>query len=175
MYHILLFLIPTLPEVWGYTLVAVFSAIAALLGSWLNRKRRSTVRAEEHESHARARRLEVESIGDLLEQLRETRAEIMQLGRELQESRQQRSFLRDQVSFHEELAIRSRKAAHAAIDEIQRCLLAVRNHEDLMKEKGIQVDPFRPRSYDEITDYQSLPLPPGTRLLLDDDGSNGQG
>ncbi len=172
--------------VWLYIVSLAITASGSWLIGWLNRKRRSSIKAEDGKLVAEAHRLEIQNIADLLQELRDTRAEVNSLAREgrarAEENRKQQDFLRGQVKWHEELSIVARTAAHSALDEIQRCVWAIQLRDDAIKEakaalqcaedmltenkikftkaKLEDVPPFERKEYKAILDYQALPLPP---------------
>lgn len=170
-------------------LIAIITPSLALIGVWLNRKRMSSVEAENDLHQSQARNLEIQSISSLLGDLKSTRAEltaiIEEAAEKAREGRKREAFLRDQVGWHEELSIRARKAAHAAINEIQRCVIAIHLRDDAIKEARLiiqqiedlltankvmftrlpqcDVPPFEPAKHEDIVDYQAFPLPPEHR------------
>lgn len=179
---------PTYIPLWLAVLGAVATPTLALLGVWLNRKRSTTVQAEEDKLEAETTNLATQSISSLLADLRTTRSEltaiILEASEKAKEGRKRETFLRDQVEWHEELSIRARKAAHAAINEIQRCVIAIHLRDDALREARLiiqqiedlltsnqivftrrtraEVPAFEQKQHDDIVDYQALPLPPET-------------
>lgn len=161
----------TLP-LWLVILAPLLTAITPLIALWLNRKRRDTRKSEVHHTDAETRRLEIDTVAIVTKQLRDTRIEIGEMAEEsrqkAEESRRQLSFLRQQVRFHEELSILARQAAHSAINEIQRCVFAVRIRDDAIRDYRAMLDgtplpealePFEQKQYEEIVKWQELPLP----------------
>ena len=172
--------------VWLAILLAVIAASGTWLTLFINRKRRGIVKAEEVKLEAEARSLEIQSLTDLYRQLRDTRTELAQIVKDgserAKESRRRENFLRDQVRYHEELTILARQATHAAINEIQRCVMAIRIRDDVITEARVAIQcvedlltenkikfiksnlkelpVFEPKEHEEIVKYQALPLPP---------------
>jgi TolA-binding protein len=171
---------------WLAVATPLATIIVTLLGVWLNRKRRSSVRAEDAKTSAEAHSIEIRSIAELLQQVRDLRREVEEITeearRKVDEHRKTQNFLREQLQWHEQLSIMARKAAHGAINEIQRCVwaihlrdealrerdAAVRGAEELLKDGGVEfteamltaVEPFEQKRHDDIMRYQELPLPP---------------
>jgi hypothetical protein len=171
--------------VWPYVLTALLTVIGTIIVALLTRKKPFLVKSEDQKLSAEAHSLEVQTIKELLGELREIRAEVetnTEQARVRQEENSKREeFLRGQVKFHEELSIAARKAAHAAINEAQRCAWAIHLRDEAIKEweaavkcaevlladNGIkfeitQVDPvpvFEQTAHEDIVKYQSLPLP----------------
>lgn len=163
---------PVTVSVWLAVILGLIAVSGTWLAGWVNRKRRSSVRAEDDRIAAEARNLEIQSISQLLSELRETRAELeseIRNGREkAEESRRQQHFLREQVRYHEELTILARQATHAAINEVQRCVIAIHFREEMLARHGIPMDglaPFEPKDHEEIVRFREFPLPP--KRLLD--------
>lgn len=157
---------PVTVSVWIAVLLGAIAVSGTWFAGWLGRKRRSSVRAEDEKIAAEARNLEVQSISQLLKEIRETRAELeseIKAGRlRAEESRKAQAFLRGQLEWHEELTILARQAAHAAINEVQRCVIAIHLRDEAIKESGVAivVPPFEQKDHDEIVKYQEFPLPP---------------
>lgn len=144
---------------WLTIVLAVIAASGTWVIGFVNRKRRSSVRAEDRKHEAETRNLEILSIGELLDQSREMRAEITAMAHG-------QAFLRDQVRYHEELTIKARQAAHAAINEMQRCYVAIYLRDEALREAGVTtvIPAFEQKEHDEIVKYQEFPLPPDRRL-----------
>ena len=170
--------------VWLTILIAVIAASGTWLTLFVNRKRRGNVRAEESKLRAEARHLEIQSLSEVYQQLRDTRKELAQIVKEgserAKESRRRENFLRDQVRYHEELTILARQATHAAINEIQRCVIAIRLRDDLIAEARKKapdlphLPTFEQKEHNDIVDYQALPLPPQCPLRSLDDTLDGE-
>lgn len=170
--------------------VLIAEAIILVSGTWfatfVNRKRQSSVRAEEDKLNAEARNLDIQSLGELHTQLRETRSELAEIVQEqrvrAEENRRTHGFLRDQVLWNEQVTTLARQAAHAAINEIQRCVVAIRLRDDVITEARVaiqciedqltenkirfvkanlrEVPSFEQKEHEEIVKYQAFPLPP---------------
>lgn len=159
--------------VWLAILLAVIAASGTWLTLFVNRKRRSSRRAEDDKLAAEARNLDIQSLGELHQLLRETRAELAEILKEhrarAEENRRQQGFLRDQVLWHEEVTTLARQAAHAAINEIQRCMVAIKIRDQVINEaKAVipdlrELPPFEQTVHEEIVKYQEFPLPPLSR------------
>src|ERR1044071_975377 len=154
-------------------IVALIGASVGIPVAWLNRKKRSTVQAEDGRLAAEARNLEIQSIRDLSQELRDTQQDIAAMAEErrkqeedyrkrAEEHRKQQEFSREQILWNEEVTTLAREAAHAAINEIQRCVWAIKLRDDAIKEAGIEVNipPFEQTAHKEIVKYQEFPLPP---------------
>lgn len=129
--------LPTIP-VWLWVIFLFLTASGGYFGSWLSRKRRSTSRAEDDKILAEVRKLDIESLAELYDQLKDARAELTAMAQaaalRAEESRKAEAFLRDQVRFHEEVSIMARQAAHAAINEIQRCVWHIEQRDTAIRE-----------------------------------------
>jgi chromosome segregation ATPase len=153
--------------VWFGIAGTLLGVSATLLGTWLNRKRRSSVRAEDRKTHAEATKLEIESIADLYEQLRATRAELTAIihegaekSRELRELHaKQIEFLQSQVEIKTEAEFDARQNEqkvrtrfHASQNEIQRCIFRMRDYEELIRkcEPKVEFVPFDFTPYKDI-------------------------
>lgn len=169
--------------VWVSLIVCVISVSGTLLGVWWTRKKPSTVKVEDDEHAARARNLEIQSIVELLQQLRDTNREVATLGRELTENRRQNSFLRRQVRYQEQLVVMERQAKHRVLNEVQRCLFAINMRDDAIRQLITMLLPvcaflglipldeppetcdllppaFEIANHEELMKSESLPLPP---------------
>lgn len=137
------------------------------LATWLNRKRRSSVRADNLKTEAEARKLEIESLAALYEQLKSTRAELAQIiierakkDREDHELHaQQLLFLQSQIEIKTaaedaakktELSLRDR--AHEAANEIQRCMRRILEYEELLR----KIEPPVVFTAFDFTPYKNL-------------------
>lgn len=178
--------LPTSVPLWFTLLLAVIAASGTWLTLLLNRKRLSSVWAEDHKLSAEARSIEIQSITELLRDLRDARADLTaavdSATKKAEENRETQEFLRGQVTYREELEIMARKAAHAAIGELQRAVWAIHLRDEAIKEARAAVEcaetqlrdnsiEFAPAELGEVTEfvqmkhedivkYQRLPLPP---------------
>lgn len=168
-------LTPLTVTLYAGVFAALIAATSAITVALINRKKPSSVKAGDSELEARARNLEIQSIAELLEQLRDTNKEVSAMGVELTDNRRQNAFLRDQVRYHEELTIRARQAAHAALDEVQRCYWAITLRDESI-EKSILLSPevkslfadipkFVPAKHEDLVNADALPFPPPSRRL----------
>ncbi len=145
----------------------LFTLIAGIAGSWLNRKRKSSVRAEDRKSEAEATRLEVASLADIYGQLRDARNEVAAIVRaNTEESRELKAhheseevFLRSQIEIRTQSEFEAkenekkvRDRFHAANGEIQRCILRIRDYEEILRaaNPAIMFTPFDFKPYEEI-------------------------
>lgn len=152
---------------WATLFIAFLSVSGTLFVGWLNRKRFSTLKAEDHKTDAEARRLEVQSISELYTQLRDTRAELAVIVAEATERAQevrerhanQVEFLQGQIEARaaseaqakgKEQVVRDR--FHAASGELQRCILIIREYESVMSRcvPPVIFTPFDFKPYEEI-------------------------
>lgn len=130
--------------VWLAILGPLISASGTYFATWVNRKKRGSQRVEDDKVAAEATRLNIESIMSLVQELRETRTN-----------------LTGQLIWHEKISIMARKAAHAAMKENQRAYLAIRLRDEVITEGKLDEPPrFEPVEYEDIVNFQALPLPP---------------
>ncbi len=139
----------------------IFSFLAGSLGwvkVWLDRKKPD---AEIHETQARtartnaeARKLDAEAsrdIGEIVVAMSAKITEAQQLYDEQRERHaRQVEFFQRQVEIKTDSEQLARDRAHAALAEVQRCILIVRDYEERMRAAGIQVVPFEVKTYEEI-------------------------
>lgn len=178
---------------WAFILTTVILVSGSVVVGWWNRKRSSSVHVEDQKTAAEATNLHVHSIAELLQELRETQTDVIRIGREqrlrAEEHRRQQQFSREQIIWHEEVTTIARQAAHAALNEVQRCIWAIKLRddrikefeeavkcaEDLLTENEIkftkanlkEIPAFEQRSHESIVKYQSLPLPPKSVELIE--------
>jgi FtsZ-interacting cell division protein ZipA len=151
---------------WAVIVGPLLPVIGVIVVGWWARKRRSSVRAEDDRNAAETRNLEIQSIRDLSRELRDTRHDVVVMAEEArkraEEHRKQQEFAREQILWNEAVSTSAREAAHAAINEIQRCVWAIQLRDEAIKEAGIAVDipPFVQTAHKDIVKYQEFPLPP---------------
>ena len=177
---------PITVPLWAYLLTTAVLASGGIVGSWLGRKRSTTVKAEDDKLAAEARTFEIQSIRDLSREVRDMRADAVLMAEEsrkrAEETRKQQEFAREQILWHETVTTLAREGAHAAINEIQRCVLAIHFRDEAIKQardaiqcteelltdnkikftkaKLGEIPPFEPVKHKEIVKYQDFPLPP---------------
>jgi len=153
--------------VWFGIAGTLLGVSATLLGTWLNRKRRSSVKAEDNKLYAEARNLDAQTLADVYEQLRATRAELSEIVREQSlKTREQKElhakqveFLQSQVEIKTEAEYDARQKEqtartrfHVAANEIQRCIFRIRDYEEMLRkyEPEITFIPF------DFTPYKNI-------------------
>jgi chromosome segregation ATPase len=128
---------------------------------WVNRKRSSTVKAEDNKLEAEAISLNIKSLADLYEQARSARAEIAAMVQRhdatVREYVKETEFLREQIEIKTESEFQShedekkvRARFHAAANEIQRCILRVRDYEEMLRSLSQVFTPFDFTPYEEL-------------------------
>src|ERR1041384_4036025 len=161
---------PGWAAVWHDAIVALIAASGTYVGIWAKRKRRSSVKAQDGKLEAETRNLAIKGSRDLSQELIDTQHEIAAMAEErrkqeedyrkrAEEHRKQQEFSREQILWNEEVTTLAREAAHAAINEIQRCVWAIKLRDDAIKEAGIEVNipPFEQTAHKEIVKYQEFP------------------
>jgi predicted CopG family antitoxin len=76
-------------------------------------------------------------------------------------------FLQEQLRHRTNLEIQARNRTHDALSEVQRCVLTLREHEELMRKKGIGFEPFVFKTYDEILGEDKIPTIPDGHEVID--------
>ena len=152
-------------SVWLTILIALITPSLALIGVWLNRKRYSSVKAEDNKTDAEAQRLQVEILANLYGQLRNTHKELAetidenaQKARELREIHaKQIEFLQSQVHMKDEKEYQAHEAEkvvrgrfHAAQHEIERCIFRIRDYEEQLRALNVAIIPFDFSSYKDL-------------------------
>ncbi len=135
---------------------------------------------------AEVRKLDIESLAELYDQLKDARAELTTIIADAavraEDGRKAQTFLRGQIEWHEELTILARQATHAALGEIQRCIWHIEQRDTLIREcktaigyleeelnrrrieflktKLPDVNPFAQTKHEAIVKWQAMPMPP---------------
>lgn len=158
---------PTWAVVWHDAIVALIAASGAYVTVLVNRKRRSTVRAEDRKADADVIKLNAESLAEIYGQLREARNEVATIVRrnaeEIKELKThhaaEEEFLRSQIEIRtqseyeaKEGEKRVRGRFHDAANEIQKCILRIRDYEEVLRASNpaIVFTPYNFKPYEEI-------------------------
>lgn len=153
--------------VWHDAIVAAIVASGTWLTIWANRKRRSSVKAEDRKSDADVIKLNAESLAEIYRQLREARNEVATIVRrnadEIKELKShhaaEEEFLRNQIeirtrSEYEALKKeqRVRDRFHDAAGELQNCILRIRDYEEVLRTSNpaIVFTPYNFKPYEEL-------------------------
>lgn len=153
--------------IWLAILLALITPSLALVGVWLTRKKRSSVKAEDQKTGAETQRLQIQIQGDLWDQLHTTRTELSEFvhesaekARELRELHaKQIEFLQAQVDIKTEAEYelkeevqRVRGRFHASQNEVQRCILVIHKYEGLLShcDPKVEFELFDFTPYEEI-------------------------
>lgn len=83
--------------------------------------------------------------------------------KEIESGRKTAEFLRQQLRYKEELEVIARNRAHAALDEVQRCVFRIRDYEVFMREitrDSVPFEPFQIKTNKEIVGFEEIPSPP---------------
>lgn len=150
---------------WAWLLYGVILVSGTIVVGWLNRKRPSSVRAEDNKLEAEAISLNVQSLAELYEQIRSMRAETAMIVerhdatvRDLRALHaKQIEFLQSQIelkieSEHDAKALEKtlRDRAHDAANEIQRCTRRILEYEKVLSGSQTVFEPFDFTPYKEI-------------------------
>ena len=146
--------IPEIPhggwrEVLPQWIVAGLVAISGWVKVWLDRKKPLVDEAEIHESRARGSASLGEVVVGISHQLVENAAFI----------EKQRIEHEKELRYLQTLEVFSRNRAHAAMDEVQRCIFRIRDYEEMMR-NTIEFEPFRIKTNKEIFGPDDIPSPP---------------
>lgn len=127
--------------------------IAALIGAWVARKKRSTQNAEILKLEGEA---ELDRAGaadkygrlalEMVDKVRETQKVI--------------GFLEQQLRYRSQMEVIARNRTHRAIGELQAAVLAIREREELLRTAKVEFTEYRVKTQEEIFGQEDLPLPP---------------
>lgn len=66
-------------------------------------------------------------------------------------------FLQTQLRHRGNLEVQARNRTHSALAEVQRCVMTIRSHEELMRRSNIVFEPFAFKTYDDIIGDDKIP------------------
>jgi predicted CopG family antitoxin len=146
---------------WQGVIIAIVGApLAALIALWFNAWQ-----------HKRTRQAEMEKTGDqsyaelghvVLELTDKERGRleesIERVTVRLEEIHQKElQFLQEQLRHRGNLEVQARNRTHAALAEVQRCVMAIRAHEEIMRNGELPFAPFVFKTYEEIIGVDKIP------------------
>lgn len=140
-------------ELWHGFFATTVLAILAAVRLWLNRKKPS---ADVHESEARTGKTWAEtskSFGEAMSAMLEKIAELQDtMERQRDRHEKQVLFLQGQVEIKTESEQLARERSHRAIAEVQRCIMAIRDYEEMMRgcDPPVEFTTFDFKTYEEI-------------------------
>lgn len=149
-------------DVLPYVIVWLIGVSTRWIPLWQNRKKPD---AEIHETYARASKTEAEtrkidaeagkSFGEVIVALSDKITESHdEIEKQRERHAKQVEFLQNQIEIKTDSEQVARIRAHNAIAEVQRCVMAIRDYEEKMRncDPVIQFKPFDFKSYEEIMD-----------------------
>jgi predicted CopG family antitoxin len=66
-------------------------------------------------------------------------------------------FLQEQLRHRGNLEVQARNRTHAALAEVQRCVMTIRAYEEAMRERDVEFQPFPFKTYEEIIGDDKIP------------------
>ena len=66
-------------------------------------------------------------------------------------------FLQEQLRHRGNLEVQARNRTHAALAEVQRCVMTIRAYEEAMRERDVEFEPFPFKTYEEIIGDDKIP------------------
>lgn len=146
---------------WQGVIIAVVGApLAALIALWFNAWQ-----------HKRNRQLELEKTGDqsyaelghvVLELTDKERARLEEALQRVAEQAEkvhakELQFLQEQLRHRGNLEVQARNRTHAALAEVQRCVMTIRAHEEAMRANDVTFIPFAFKTYEQIIGDDKIP------------------
>ena len=150
----------------GVIMAFVGAPLAALIALWFNAWQ-----------FKRTKQTELEKTGDqsyaelghvVLELTDKERARLEQALQRVAEQAekvhaQELQFLQEQLRHRGNLEVQARNRTHAALAEVQRCVMTIRAYEEEMREQKLAFAPFVFKTYEEIIGDDKIPTIPSAR------------
>jgi hypothetical protein len=141
-------------EVWFGFLFSFIVGSAGWIKVWLNRKRPSTIAADNTKILAEARKLDVDASTALGEVIVAMSSRALEAQSEIDEQRsrhiRETQYLKDQLDHRQQQEEDARTRAHNAIDEVNRAVRCIKQHEAIFIREQIPFEPFAVKTYKEI-------------------------
>lgn len=147
-------------EVWPFYLIVSLFGSSGWIKVWIDSKRSpSEIEKTKAETSVNLSKVVTDISKQLIENQEYIERRRVEHEKEIEAGRRTAEFLRQQLRYKEELEVIARNRAHAAMDEVQRCVIRIRDYEILMRDK-IAVEPFKIKTNKEIVGPEDIPTPP---------------
>lgn len=156
-----IFLLQSVTPWWRDVIAVIVGApLAALIALWFNawqhkRNRQAELEKSGDQSYAELGHVVLELTDKERGRLEEAIERVTVRLEEIHQKELQ--FLQEQLRHRGNLEVQARNRTHAALAEIQRCVMAIRAHEEIMRNRELSFAPFVFKTYEDIIGVDKIP------------------